>query len=269
MTYKMYQADAFASEVFTGNPAAIVPLTNWLPDNIMQQIAMENNLSETAFYIPDGDQFQIRWFTPGAEVDLCGHATLAAAFILFECEGYTGNSIRFCSPRSGLLLVEKQHDQLLMNFPADIVAEVELNTLLQSCIKNQRPAKAYKGKTDYLLVFETEEAIRAAIPDMQAIEQLPARGLIITAPGNEVHFVSRFFAPQVGVPEDPVTGSAHTTLFPFWLEKLTGKVQEGSFLTARQLSARGGSLQGRQTGDRVELAGRAVLYMEAQIQVPD
>lgn len=267
MTYKIYQADAFASEVFTGNPAAIVPLKQWLPDSILLQIALENNLSETAFYIPDGDQFQIRWFTPGSEVDLCGHATLAAAFILFEYENYSGNSIRFFSPRSGLLLVEKRNDELVMNFPADPIEEVSLNAILQSCIKNKIPAKAYKGKTDFMLVFENEEAIQAAIPDMQAIAQLPARGLIITAPGNEVHFVSRFFAPQVGVPEDPVTGSAHTTLFPYWSAILQTNIQQEEFLIARQLSARGGTIRGRHTGNRVELAGNAVLYMEGTIRL--
>ncbi|MGK6352640.1 PhzF family phenazine biosynthesis protein [Parapedobacter sp. DT-150] len=259
MTLKIYQIDAFTDRVFSGNPAAICPLDEWLDDKLMQQIAMENNLAETAFYVRRGDEYDIRWFTPTVEVDLCGHATLASAFVLFNHEGYGEDTVRFHSPRSGPLTVTRDGDFLVLNFPADVYAPVPVTPELTACV-GIAPTAAYKGKTDYMLVFESEAHIQSAKPDLARIAQLPARGVIITAQGNEVAFVSRFFGPQSGVDEDPVTGSAHTTLIPYWAGKL-GK----SELTARQLSTRGGYLKCRHLGDRVEIGGQAKLYLTGEI----
>ncbi|MGJ7032855.1 PhzF family phenazine biosynthesis protein [Niabella hirudinis] len=259
MTQRIYQVDAFASEVFSGNPAAVCPLQHWLPDTVLQQIAMENNLAETAFYVPHADYYEIRWFTPTVEVDLCGHATLAAAFVLFQREGHTTNSIRFHSPRSGTLTVTRNGELLTLNFPTDPLQPATLSDELASCF-NIRPGLAFKGKTDYMLVFDNEDAIRSLVPTFQVIEALNARGVIVTAPGRSADFVSRFFAPQSGINEDPVTGSAHTSLTPYWAERL-GKTA----LSAMQLSERKGFLQCRHLGDRVEISGRGKLYLEGQI----
>lgn len=259
MTLKIYQVDAFTDQVFSGNPAAICPLDEWLDDKRMQQIAMENNLAETAFYVRRGDGYDIRWFTPTVEVDLCGHATLASAFVLFNHEGYAEDLVSFHSPRSGPLTVRRDGDFLVLNFPADVYAPVPVTPELTACV-GITPTAAYKGKTDYMLVFETEAHIQSAKPDLGRIAQLPARGVIITAQGNEVDFVSRFFGPQSGVDEDPVTGSAHTTLIPYWADAF-GKDK----LTARQLSARGGYLKCRYLGDRVEIGGQAKLYLTGEI----
>lgn len=259
MKQKIYQVDAFAENIFSGNPAAVCPLEQWTGDELMQKIAMENNLAETAFYIKKGDQYEIRWFTPAVEVDLCGHATLAAAFVLFNHEGYTGDNIHFYSPRSGELMVTKQGELLTLNFPADVFGETEMSHELLTSF-NIRPGAAFKGKTDYMLVYEREEEIREMIPAFDVISKLKGRGVIITARGNEVDFVSRFFAPQSGIDEDPVTGSAHTTLIPYWSEVL-GKTE----LTAMQLSARKGYLQCRYLNDRVEISGKAKLYLKGEI----
>ncbi len=259
MKQKIYQIDAFTDKVFMGNPAAVCPLEQWLSDDLLQKIAMENNLAETAFYVRQGDQYHIRWFTPAVEVDLCGHATLAAAFVLFNHENHTGDVIHFFSPRSGPLTVTKRGDLLTLDFPTDHFEPVALTEVLESCT-NQHPLSAFKGKTDYLLVFETEAAVRNAMPAFERIAGLKARGLIITAPGDEVDFVSRFFAPQAGITEDPVTGSAHTTLTPYWAKEL-GKTE----LSAIQLSERRGYLQCRHLGDRVEISGQARLYLIGEI----
>lgn len=259
MKQRIYQVDAFADAVFSGNPAAICPLDQWLQDDLMQKIAMENNLAETAFYVPRGSQYEIRWFTPAAEVDLCGHATLAAAFVLFNVEGHAGDLIQFHSHRSGALTVSKKDKLLTLNFPADTFSQVDVSGALKSCI-NIQPQSAFKGKTDYLLVYANEDEVQAAIPSFDNIAALDARGLIITAPGRNVDFVSRFFGPQVGVNEDHVTGSAHTTLTPYWAKRF-GKNE----LTAIQLSARKGHLQCRYLGDRVEISGQAALYLSGEI----
>lgn len=259
MKLKIYQVDAFADAVFKGNPAAICPLETWLDDRTLQQIAMENNLPETAFYLKKGDGYEIRWFTPTVEVDLCGHATLASAYILFNKGGHAGAQIDFHSPRSGLLSVTRQDDLITLNFPADDLRPVELTEAMCAPFE-VRPLEAYRGKTDIMLVFDSEDAIRDMQPRLNNIAGLPARGLIVTAKGEKVDFVSRFFAPQSGIPEDPVTGSAHTTLIPYWAGKL-GK--EG--LTAVQLSARTGFLQCRHLGARVEIGGYAKLYLEGEI----
>ncbi|MHC8950459.1 PhzF family phenazine biosynthesis protein [Sphingobacterium hungaricum] len=259
MKQKLYQVDAFTDRVFSGNPAAVCPLMEWLDDSILQKIAMENNLAETAFYVKENDRFQIRWFTPEVEVDLCGHATLASAFVLFNLENYQEEVIQFYSPRSGDLTVSKKEDMLTLNFPADYYKETALAESLLACF-TAKPLVAYKGKTDYLVEFENEQLIRELKPNLTAIAKLDARGLIVTSKGEEVDFVSRCFGPQVGVNEDPVTGSAHTTLIPYWANKF----QKNS-LTAIQCSARSGYLLGEYLGDRVEISGKCVLYLSGEL----
>lgn len=259
MNQKIYQVDAFAETVFSGNPAAVCPLSKWLDDETMQKIAGENNLAETAFYVHAGNKFEIRWFTPTVEVDLCGHATLAAAFVLFNHENYTGEKIEFYSPRSGTLTVTKNEDLLTLNFPADSFREVSLTKEIEKCF-DLLPVSAFKGKTDYLFVFEREEDIVNIKPAFDEISELQCRGVIITAKGNEADFVSRFFAPQSGVKEDPVTGSAHTTLIPYWAAQLN-KTE----MNAIQLSERKGHLKCRYLHDRVEIGGKGKLYLIGEI----
>ncbi len=259
MKLKLYQIDAFTNTIFSGNPAAICPLDAWLSDDMLQSIAMENNLSETAFYVKQGKQYELRWFTPSIEVDLCGHATLAAAFVLFNYENHEGNIIHFNSPRSGVLTVTKKGELLTLNFPSDRLEPIELSDEIKMCF-DIKPQQSFKGKTDYFLVFENEDEIKNLTPMFDAISKLIARGVIVTAKGNQVDFVSRFFAPQSGVNEDPVTGSAHTTLTPYWSKQL-GKTE----LTAMQLSARKGYLECKHLGDRVEISGQGKLYLIGNI----
>lgn len=259
MTNSIFIVDAFANEQFTGNPAAVCPLKEWLPDAVMQKIAAENNQAETAFFVERGSIFEIRWFTPTVEVDLCGHATLAAAHVLFKHMKYTSDTLSFFSLRSGNLKVTKLADQLILDFPSDIYQEVSLTEELTDCF-TIKPVEAYKGKTDYMLVFETEAEISQIKVDLNKIAQLKARGVIITAKGEEVDFVSRFFAPQSGINEDPVTGSAHTTLTPYWATKL-----KKTNLAAIQLSERKGYLQCKYFGDRVEISGKAITYLQGEI----
>lgn len=260
MKLRIFQADAFAARLFKGNPAAVVPLTEWLPDDTMQQIAGENNLSETAFFIPEGDHFHIRWFTPKAEVKLCGHATLATAHILFNELNFQGEQIEFHS-QSGILTVKKVADQLQLDFPADFAQEVEPIHSFTKAFGLQ-PSATFKGRTDYLLLFDSEEIVRNIKPDFQLLLETDVRGIMVTAKGNELDFVSRFFAPAVGVNEDPVTGSAHTTLVPFWSARLNK-----TKLIALQLSARGGQLWCTLSGDRVLIAGKAVTYLRGEIEI--
>lgn len=258
MKLPIFQVDAFAEALFQGNPAAVVPLTEWLSDATMQSIALENNLSETAFFVPTQAGFEIRWFTPKSEVDLCGHATLASAHVIFNEAAYPRDTISFGS-RSGELTVTKKGDLLELNFPADAIRPIAEPTALTKAL-GKKPKDCYLGKTDYLMVYETQEDIEQLKPDFGVLAQTGARGIIATAPGNEVDFVSRFFAPGVGIDEDPVTGSAHTTLMPYWTGKL-GKTD----LSARQISARGGQLQCRLQGDRVLIAGSAKTYLRGEI----
>ena len=259
MKQRIYQIDAFTDKVFSGNPAAVCPLDQWLDDDIMQKIAMENNLAETAFYVKQDNQYQIRWFTPVAEVDLCGHATLAAAFVIFNYENYSENIIHFYSPKSGALQVTKKGELLTLNFPTDIFQQVELSKEITDCF-NVKSRLAFKGKTDYLLVFDNEDEIKKAVPVFDSISKLEGRGVIITAKGDKVDFVSRFFAPKFGVNEDPVTGSAHTTLIPYWAKQLD-KIE----MTAIQLSNRKGYLQCKYLNDRVEIGGQGKLYLIGEI----
>ncbi len=252
---KLYQVDAFSNKVFGGNPAAIVLWDQWPADELMQKIAIENNLAETGYLVPKGRDFEIRWFTPAIEVDLCGHATLAAAHVLFEHLNYQGTVVNLFSPRSGLLKVERNGKRLTLDFPADSISEIPVEPAYESCF-GRTPEKVYRGKTDLMFVFRNEEDITNLKPDLTAIQKLPIRGLIATARGNSADFVSRFFAPQSGVNEDPVTGSAHTTLTPYWSRQL-GKEE----LTAVQLSARKGYLTCRLSGSRVLISGEARTYM--------
>ncbi|HCW08017.1 MAG TPA: isomerase [Cytophagales bacterium] len=257
---KQYQVDAFTDKIFKGNPAAVCPLETWLSDEMMQNIAMENNLAETAFYVKEGNGFHIRWFTPTVEVDLCGHATLATAFILFHHENLEGDTVTFNS-RSGFLTVTKSGELLTLNFPVDIFQEVDAVKQLEQSI-GFKPQKTFKGKTDYMLVFENENIIREMKPDFKLMAQVKARGVIVTAKGTSVDFVSRFFGPQSGGDEDPVTGSAHTTLTPYWASVL-GKKE----LRAEQLSSRGGKLFCELHDDRVLISGTAKLFSEGTIYV--
>lgn len=259
MKHKIYQIDAFTDKVFSGNSAAVCPLEEWLSDELLQKIAMENNLAETAFYVKRDTQFHIRWFTPKVEVDLCGHATLATAFVLYHYENHTDNQINFYSARSGDLKVTKQDDYFTLNFPIDKYENVEFTPLLLSGF-DILPLEILKGKTDYVLVFENESQIKNIKPNLSQISKFGGRGVIITAKGDNVDFVSRFFAPQIGVDEDPVTGSAHTTLVPYWAKKL-----EKTKLSAIQLSERKGYLRCKFLDDRVEISGRAKLYMIGNI----
>ncbi len=258
MEIKIYQVDAFAEKVFSGNPAAVCPLDKWLPDETMQNIAMENCLAETAFYVHEKDGLRIRWFTPTVEVDLCGHATLATAFVLFNHENYQGNKIVFNS-RSGPLTVTKSNDLLTLNFPVDTLTEVSPIPELEEGL-GIKSIKTFKGKTDYLLVFESEDEIKNMNPDFKMIGKVEARGVIVTAKGKQVDFVSRFFGPQSGGDEDPVTGSAHTSLTPHW-----AKVLNKTEFTALQLSSRQGKLKCKLLGDRVEISGQARLYLIGRI----
>lgn len=262
MKLRLYQIDAFADRVFTGNPAAVCVLEQWLETDVMQQIAAENNLAETAFVVKREKEYEIRWFTPELEVDLCGHATLAAAYVLFREHEPASSQIAFHSPRSGSLPVEKGPEgYLILDFPADTLTAVPPNEALHNAL-GKTPMMNFKGKTDYLLVYENQEAIASLQPDFFLLNKIPARGVIVTAPGREVDFVSRFFAPQSGISEDPVTGSAHTSLTPYWSGRL-GKKK----LIARQLSRRGGELICEALGDRVKIAGRAVQYLSGEIEV--
>ena len=263
MKLNIYQIDAFTDKLFGGNPAAVCPLKAWLPDALMQNIAKENNLAETAFYVPDEEEYLIRWFTPTVEVDLCGHATLASAYVLFNFENHSADTIRFHSPRSGELIVTRQGDKIALDFPTDILAPVEITPVLAAAF-NIKPIEIWKGKTDYLYLFNNEAEIRSALPDIDHISTFQARGVIITAKGENVNFVSRFFAPQSGVIEDPVTGSAHTSLTPFWYSK-TGKVH----FTASQLSTRVGLLDCTYLQERVIISGQARHYLTGEIFITE
>lgn len=261
MKMPIYQVDAFTNERFKGNPAAVCPLDVWLPDAVMQNIAQENNLAETAFIVPNGNEVEIRWFTPTVEVDLCGHATLASAYVLFNELGFAGDQILFMSPRSGPLSVSKNGPILALNFPVDSLTELPVQ-VVHAIGLSQTPRLVFKGKTDYLFIYNTEAEIVALQPDFEALKSHDVRGIIVTAPGENTDFVSRFFGPACGVNEDPVTGSAHTTLTPYW-----AGVLEKTELTARQLSQRTGDLTCKLLGDRVEIAGEAVLYLRGEIEV--
>ncbi len=262
MKQRIYQIDAFTDIVFGGNPAAVCILSTWLSETQMQAIAAENNLAETAFAVPIKDTYELRWFTPEVEVDLCGHATLATAYTIFNYYGHPKNTIQFISPRSGELTVIKNSDgSMTMDFPSDQITMVAPITTFNEAI-GLLPLKTFIGKTDYMMVYETQEQIETIRPNFHLLNQLDCRGVIVTAPGTDVDFVSRFFAPQCGIPEDPVTGSAHTSLVPYWAKEL-----RKTTLTAKQLSNRGGYLSCEFLGKRVKISGNAVCYLVGEINI--
>ena len=258
MRLPLYQIDAFADAVFKGNPAGVVPLEAWLADELMQAIAAENNLSETAFFIRQGDEYGLRWFTPAVEVDLCGHATLATAFLIFTRLDPERGRVRFHT-RSGVLEVLRVGERLEMDFPARPPKPCAVPAGLVEAL-GTKPQEVLESR-DLLVAFQSQEKVAALAPDFGALKRL-GRAVIATAPGSGCDFVSRFFAPNFGIDEDPVTGSAHSTLIPYWSQRL-GKVD----LFARQISQRVGTLYCSDRGDRVGIAGDAVLYLEGTIHV--
>jgi predicted PhzF superfamily epimerase YddE/YHI9 len=261
MKVAYYQIDAFTERPFSGNPAGVCLLDRWVRDAVLQQIAEENNLSETAFLVGSGEEWELRWFTPTVEVDLCGHATLAAAFVIFTELGHRGASVRFRTS-SGVLGASSENGVLMMDFPSRPGQPCAGPAGLISGL-GHIPREVRKSR-DFLAVLGSEDEVRSLEPDLPQLATLDCLGIIATARGSDVDFVSRFFAPRVGVPEDPVTGSAHCTLIPYWAEKL-GKTQ----MVARQLSRRGGTIHCEMRGDRVGIGGRAVLYSRAELQLPD
>lgn len=257
MEIPIYQIDAFSSDVFKGNPAAVCPLSEWLPAETMQSIAAENNLSETAFFVPKDDDFHIRWFTPASEVDLCGHATLGSAYVLFNILGYENDAIQFDS-RSGILKVTKQDDWLTLDFPKQPPVPCDTPKELIAAF-NMDPIECMVSE-DLIAVFENETDIETAIPNFEQLIKIDSRGVIITAKSTRYDFVARFFAPKLGVPEDPVTGSAYTQLTPYWASKLGPKK-----FKAKQISLRGGEVNCEIAGDRVLISGKAAKFMEGKI----
>jgi predicted PhzF superfamily epimerase YddE/YHI9 len=258
--YDQYQVSAFSSKPFAGNPAAVVPLAEWLPDDTMLAIAAENNLSETAFYLPEGDGFGLRWFTPEVEVELCGHATLATAHVLFNELGHDADRIRFGTRFSGDLFVTRDDRGICLDLPAHAIHETDIHPAIAGAL-NGVPSAAFAAPS-WVYLFDSEDQVCALAPDFRALMVASDLPVIVTAPGDEVDFVSRFFGPQVGVDEDPVTGSAHCALVPLWADRL-GKTE----LTAKQVSKRGGDLLCELKGDRVLLRGQALTFLRGQIEV--
>jgi PhzF family phenazine biosynthesis protein len=257
----MFQIDAFTSTLYTGNPAAVCPLEYWLDDRVMQLIARENNLSETAFIVPDGKDYQIRWFTPNTEVDLCGHATLASAFVLFELLGYQEKEIIFKS-KSGILTVQKKESLLQMDFPALSCKKIEPHAALLEAI-GMVPDEVYQSKFDLLCIFNDPKLIQQAKPDLDALAGMAYRGMIVSAPGTSTDVYSRCFYPGSGVSEDPVTGSAHCVIAPYWCARL-GKKK----IHACQGGDRQGELWCEVKEDRVILSGYGQLYLQGEIRLP-
>ena len=258
MKLPIYQVDAFANDLFSGNPAAVIICETVLDAETMQKVASDNNVSETAFVMPREEGYQIRWFTPLVEVDLCGHATLASAHVLFGQRGVSSGKVTFNS-RSGLLHVKQEEDLLFLDFPADRAKTAEPPEEMISGL-GRNPAGVFRGRDDYMAVFETEEEISSITPDAAKLVQVCSRGVIVTAPGRDYDFVSRFFSPQTGVLEDPVTGSAHTTLGGWWVPRLGGAA-----FRAGQASQRGGELGVELVGDRVRITGRAVTVVRGTL----
>lgn len=259
MNFPIYQVDAFTDRVFGGNPAAVVVLDDWLDGQTLQAIAAENNLAETAFVIPGPNGSRLRWFTPLVEVDLCGHATLATAHVLFQEHYREQTHLRF-ETNAGSLAVSRKDALLFLDFPSRPGEALAIDDTLIGVL-DTTPESAFLAR-DLMVVLDSEAQVRAFSPDLSAIQNFNAFALIITAPGDEVDFVSRFFAPRAGIPEDPVTGSAHCTLIPYWANRL-GKTQ----LMARQISSRGGELHCELQGDRVLIGGTVVEYMRGEIRV--
>jgi PhzF family phenazine biosynthesis protein len=261
MRIPFYHVDAFTSTVFTGNPAGVCVLDEWIDDGLLQAIAAENNLSETAFLVPAGPGFELRWFTPVTEVALCGHATLASAFVLFRCRNWPADTVTFQTRKSGELSVKERGDLLEMDFPARPPHPHNPPAGLAKALQIT-PKEVFGSAEDLMVVLESESGVRAVKPDFNALLQVESRGVIVTARGDRSDFVSRFFAPRVGVQEDPVTGSAHCVLTPYW-----ARVLNKTDLHAFQVSNRGGELFCSTAGGRVKISGKAVLYLEGEITV--
>jgi PhzF family phenazine biosynthesis protein len=262
MTLQIYQVDAFTDKLFGGNPAAVVPLKDWLSDDLMQKIASENNLSETAFFVKTDIGFHIRWFTPVYEVNLCGHATLATAFVIFNILKYENGTINFES-KSGILKVRKDGNWLELDFPVQKTTQTEAPKGLIEGIR-KKPIEIYKATDDFMLVYKNQQEIEEIKPNFSILKNVKARGIIVTsrAKSKRLDFVSRFFAPAAGIDEDPVTGSAHTKLVPYWADKL-GKIE----LIAEQISARKGFLKCQLKGDRVLMSGKGKLFLKGKLIV--
>lgn len=260
MKLPIYQVDAFTNRTFRGNPAAVCPLKSWIKDELMLSIAAENNLSETAFFVPGTDQYQIRWFTPKVEVNLCGHATLASAHVIFNHLDYPKDEIAFQS-KSGILKVLRSERLLILDFPASKIESAIITKELTAAL-GKLPMAVYKSEQKLMALFENEKIISGITPDFEKMKSLDFMGVIATAPGEKTDFVSRFFAPKVGINEDPVTGSAHTVLIPYWADRL-GK----SELSAMQISERTGYLECKLKNDRVLIGGQAITYLTGEIQI--
>jgi PhzF family phenazine biosynthesis protein len=263
MKLPIYQVDAFASRPFAGNPAAVVPLPRWVDDGLLQAIAAENNLSETAYLVGGGGGYEIRWMTPATEVDLCGHATLASAWVVFEKLEPGRREVTFFS-NSGPLRVSREGDSLALDFPSQPAEAAEGSKDALAAALGRVPSESWKASRDYMAVFDSEEEVRALAPDRERTLALGRHAVIATAPGRTVDFVSRFFAPAFGIGEDPVTGSSHCTLVPYWAKRLGRKR-----LSAVQVSARGGELVCEDRGERVSIGGSVAPYLEGTIEVPD
>ena len=259
MRLPLWQVDAFASKIFAGNPAAVVPLDAWLPDSVLRAIAAENNLAETAYFVPHGEDYAIRWFTPEIEMPLCGHATLASAWVVLNRLEPGRNAVTFHS-HSGPLMVTRDGERLALDFPVNAIKPSAGHPALVACL-GAAPRELYESY-QWIAVYDSEEQVRALKPDFGALAKLDLHGVVVTAPGRDCDFVSRFFAPAAGVAEDPVTGASHTRLVPYWAKRL-GKTK----LFARQVSARGGELWCELKGERVVMAGHAALYLEGTIEV--
>jgi PhzF family phenazine biosynthesis protein len=261
MKQTMYQVDAFADKIFSGNPAAVVPLEDWLPDGLMQQIAMENNISETAFFVKTDEGYHLRWFTPTFEIDLCGHATLASAYIIKNFIAPHLAEIHFSTQKAGVLKASAKDGLYTLDFPSRVPASSNVHPKLLSSLGVQNVVEVLKSR-DYFVVLPDEDAVRHLEPDFLAMKELDALGVIVTAKGKSSDVVSRCFYPALGITEDPVTGSAHCNIVPYWSEKM-GKTK----LFCRQLSPRGGDLWCELNGDRVLMSGKCVLFMEGSIEV--
>jgi PhzF family phenazine biosynthesis protein len=261
MKLSLYQVDAFAETVFKGNPAAIIPLDDWMDDDLMQQIAMENNLSETAYIVKTDSGYHIRWFTPEYEIDLCGHATLASAYVIKNFLEPHVAEINFTTQKAGTLKAAAKEGLYTLDFPARMPEPCEVPEQLLTSIGTSAAVEVLRSR-DYFVVLPNEEAVRNAEPDYTLMKELDTIGVIITAKGHEADVVSRCFYPGAGIPEDPVTGSAHCNIVPYWSEKL-GKTK----LFCRQLSARGGDLQCELAGDRVLMSGKCVLFLQGEINL--
>ncbi len=259
MKQQIYQIDAFANRLFEGNPAMVCPLEEWISDDLMQQIAAENNLSETAFFVKSNSKYALRWFTPKSEVDMCGHATLAAAYVLFECMNYNDEMIIF-ETKSGDLIVQKEDESFVMDFPVQAITPCNITEQIEKAF-GLKPIAVF-ASMDYIVVFENEKDILNAKPNLTLLKELDLRGVCITSGSKEYDFVTRFFAPKYGIDEDPVTGSAFTQLVSYWHQEL-GKIS----FHAKQLSSRGGEIWCELIDDRVKLSGKCIKYLEGEIEI--